>query len=75
MGDPNASPPPNWQQTFNHYTHPSLSDRSTRSPPIYSRDFAYANNSPVLRRYPMRAPGAASSINAATSAKTFASYV
>ncbi|TKA62844.1 hypothetical protein B0A55_11008, partial [Friedmanniomyces simplex] len=81
MGDaapPSTTTPPSWSQTFNYYNPLHFRrphhQRQPASAPVYSRDFAYANNEAVvLAQQPvMRAPRA--EINAETSAKTFAEY-
>lgn len=58
-----------WSQTFSHYIR---SSKAQPPPPVYSRDFAYANNAPVVLAHPMRAERASIS---GTSAKAFAEYV
>lgn len=68
---PQPPPAPSWQQTFEYY-NPLHRRRKPTSPPVLSRDFAYAHNGPtiILAERPMR-----HQINAGTSAKTFAEYV
>ncbi|KAK3068872.1 hypothetical protein LTR53_013235 [Teratosphaeriaceae sp. CCFEE 6253] len=76
MGDapPPPSTPPSWSKTFTHYNPLNFRRAAHRRPkaaPVYSRDFAYADNAAVvLAQHPMRARRA--DINADTSAKTFA---
>lgn len=59
-----------WQQTLSYYN--PLHRKGHTSPPVYSRDFAYEDNGPVVLAHPMREERA--DING-TSAKTFAEYV
>jgi len=68
MGNPSTT---TWQRTLSHY-NPLNYRRGYKTPPVYSRDFAYANNSPVVLAHPMREER--ESISGA-SAKTFAEYV
>ncbi|KAK5674885.1 hypothetical protein LTS10_012297 [Elasticomyces elasticus] len=74
MGDAAPpSPPPSWSRTFAYYNPAYFHRRKQPSAPVYSRDFAYANNEAVVLAVPMSARKA--DINAETSAKTFAEYV
>jgi hypothetical protein len=59
---------------FSSSSPPSYQQRRSKSttPPVFLRDFAYANNGPVLLPEPMRM--AKGNIDK-TSAKTFAEYV
>ena len=77
MGDPPAPAPPSWQQTFEYYNplhfRSNKSKHHSKTPPVYSRDFAYAENGPQVLAHPMRIQRA--DINAETSARSFAEYV
>ncbi|KAK4544633.1 hypothetical protein LTR36_004205 [Oleoguttula mirabilis] len=68
-----GSPSTTWSQTLSHYNplHHHYR-RNANNPPVYSRDFAYANNAPVVLAPPMRAERASIS---GTSAQAFAEYV
>jgi len=54
-----------------HYSYHRRA-RGRTTPPVYSRDFAYADNGPVVLMHPMRIEKGNIS---GTSAKTFAEYV
>jgi len=73
MGSPAQTTPSNSNSSsWSHYYNPFHYARSSRHPPVYSRDFAYANNAPQVLRLPMRAERGNI---IGTSAKTFAEYV
>ncbi|KAK5121621.1 hypothetical protein LTR85_004793 [Meristemomyces frigidus] len=58
-----------WSQTLSHYNPLHYRASKADPPPVYSRDFAYANNGPVVLAHPMRVERASIS---GTSAKAFA---
>jgi len=67
--------PPSWSQTLAHYHHPPppFPHAGHSTPPVYSRDFAYANGRSVVLAYqPMRVERASVS---GSSARKFAEYV
>jgi hypothetical protein len=88
MGDPSnasSSPsPPSWSKTLAHYNplnyNRAGSSSTTNSkkggritPPVFARDFAFANGSPVILAHrPMRVERASV---CGSSARTFAEYV